>query len=64
MNTLENIFANTCAGISVIESYKWNFGEDSKVLLPLTRYNHTHFLRASQTFIFVTLIFVTFANFK
>lgn len=63
MNTLENIFANTCARISVIESYKWNFGEDSKVLLPpLTRYNHTHFLRASQTFIL--LIFVTFSNFE
>ena len=40
VNLLENIFVSICAGKScVVESWKWNFGGDSKFRLPLTGYH-------------------------
>ena len=49
-----------CGFTYVLVSWKLNFGGDSIFRLPLTEYNHIHFLRASRTLNILT--FLTFAN--
>lgn len=49
------ICEHMCGFTYVLVSWKLNFGGDSIFRLPLTEYNHIHFLRASRTLNIVDL---------